>query len=207
MTRTSLIDLKLAGRRALVTGAASGIGLATAERLARSGARVALNDIATDRLRAEIDRLNRNGLETYAVPGDLSNSATAGAVARESLERLDGIDFLVNNAGVPLTKAPIPAGDLEARTDEFWDRILRIDLLSAFWMTKALASGLRTSRGAVVDAVSIAALGGGGSSMAYATAKSGHAGLTRELDLRIDTAARARWLDGFQGYGRSVVAQ
>lgn len=178
---TSLIDFKLAGRRAVVTGGASGIGLATAERLARSGAHVAVNDISTDKLRAEVERLNREGLNVYAVPGDLSISATAGTVAQQCLEGLGGIDYLVNNAGAPLTKSPIPAGELEALTDEFWDRILRINLMSAFWMTKALSTALRTSCGAVVNTVSVAALGGGGSSVAYATAKAGLAGLTREL--------------------------
>ena len=72
------------------------------------------------------------------------------------------MDYLINNAGAPLTRTPIPAADLDALSDEFWDRILRINLLSAFWMTKALASHLRASRGAVVNTVSIAALGGGG---------------------------------------------
>lgn len=175
------VQFHLAGRRALVTGAASGIGLASAERLARSGARVALNDISTERLTVQIDRLKSAGLAVLAVPGDLSRSDTAHAVARDAAEQLGGMDYLVNNAGAPLTRTPIPAADLEALTDEFWDRILRINLLSAFWMTKALAPDLRASGGAVVNTVSIAALGGGGSSAAYATAKAGLAGLTREL--------------------------
>ena len=177
----SSIHFNLHGRRALVTGSASGIGLATAECLARSGAHVALNDIAADKLRIEVERLNREGLTAYAVPGDLSSSATADAVAQQALTRLGGLDYLINNAGAPLTKIPIPASELEALTDEFWDRILRVNLLSAFWMTKALAAHLRQSHGAVVNTVSVAALGGGASSVAYATAKAGLLGLTREL--------------------------
>lgn len=176
-----VIDFKLQGRRALVTGAASGIGLATAELLARSGAHVAMNDIATGKLQAEVDRLNHAGFTAYAVPGDLSSSQTAGAVARESLARLGGLDYLINNAGAPLTKQPIPASELDALTDEFWDRILKINLMSAFWMTKSMSSALRNAGGSVVNTVSVAAFGGGGSSVAYATAKAGLAGLTREL--------------------------
>lgn len=175
------VQFNLSGRRTLVTGAASGIGLATAERLARSNARVALNDVSVERLELQVDRLRREGFPVESVPGDLSDSDTAQAVARRAAELLGGMDFLVNNAGAPLTSSPIPPADLDALTDEFWDRILRINLLSAFWTSRALAPELRAARGAVVNTVSIAALGGGGSSAAYATAKAGLAGLTREL--------------------------
>ncbi|MDP9065947.1 MAG: SDR family oxidoreductase [Pseudomonadota bacterium] len=176
-----MIEFKLTGKRALVTGSASGIGLATAERLARSGASVALNDISAEALDAAVGRLQREGLVVHAVPGDLSRSATANAVAQRAAAVLGGIDYLVNNAGAPLTRTPIPPHDFDALTDDFWDRILRVNLLSAFWMTKALAAELRAAHGAVVNTVSIAALGGGGSSGAYATAKAALAGLTREL--------------------------
>lgn len=177
----SYLTFNLRGRRALVTGSASGIGRATAELLARSGARVAMNDRAVDALEAAVDALRQVGLSVDAIAGDLADSATAGDVARRAAERLGGVDYLVNNAGAPFTRAPIPAADLDALTDEFWERILRVNLLSAFWMTKGLASALRTARGAVVNTVSIAAFGGGGSSSAYAAAKAGLAGLTREL--------------------------
>jgi len=175
------VAFNLAGRRALVTGSASGIGRATAELLARSGVRVAMNDRSVDALRATVGELRAAGLSVEAMPGDLGESATATAVARRSAEWLGGVDYLVNNAGAPFTRAPIPPADLEALSDEFWERILRVNLLSAFWMTKALAGTLRASRGAIVNTVSIAAFGGGGSSSAYATAKAALAGLTREL--------------------------
>ena len=175
------LTFNLEGRRALVTGGASGIGRAAAELLARSGARVAVNDRAAVALEAAVSRMRSAGLHVEAVPGDLGASATAAEVAHRTVERLGGLDYLINNAGAPFTRTPIPAADLEALTDEFWDRILRVNLMSAFWMTKALSGVLRTSRGAVVNTVSVAAFGGGGSSTAYATAKAALAGLTREL--------------------------
>lgn len=175
------LTFNLDGRRALVTGSASGIGKATAELLARSGARVAMNDRAVDSLQAAVSALRSEGLSVDDVPGDLGESAIAADVARRALERLGGLDYLVNNAGAPFTRAPIPPRDLDALSDEFWDQILRVNLMSAFWMTKSLADALRVARGAVVNTVSIAAFGGGASSTPYATAKAGLAGLTREL--------------------------
>ena len=181
MTRTDAIEFKLHGVRALVTGSASGIGLATATRLARSGARVAMNDLPTDALSRAVGDLKARGFAVDAVPGDLSHSATAREVGLKGLELLGGLDYLVNNAGAPGTRTPIPPADLDALTDDFWDKILRINLLSAFWMTKTLAEALRRANGAVVNTVSVSAFGGGASSTAYATAKAGLAGLTREL--------------------------
>jgi 3-oxoacyl-[acyl-carrier protein] reductase len=178
---TTAVEFRLRERRALVTGAASGIGLATAAALARSGARVAMNDLPGDRLAAAVARLTREGLIVEAAPGDVGSSAMAHEVAARALTWLGGIDYLVNNAGAPFTRVPIAPSNLEALSDEFWDRILRVNLLSAFWMTRSLAADLKASRGAVVNTVSIAAFGGGGSSSAYATAKAALAGLTREL--------------------------
>jgi 3-oxoacyl-[acyl-carrier protein] reductase len=175
------IEFRLAGRKALVTGSANGIGLATAELLARSGAQVAMNDLAGPALDQAVDRLRAEGLAVHAMPGDLGRTESASTVAKGALAVLGGLDFLVNNAGAPFTREPIPAANLDALTDDFWDRILRVNLMSAFWMTRALAPALRRSHGAVVNTVSTAAFGGGGSSIAYATAKTGLAGLTREL--------------------------
>ena len=190
MASTELIEFKLHGMRALVTGSASGIGLATAERLARSGAQVAMNVLPTQALARAVGDLQGQGFLVEAVPGDLSDSGCARDVGLKGLELLGGIDYLINNAGAPGTRTPIPSADLDALTDEFWDRILRINLLSAFWMTKTLAAALTEAKGAVVNTVSVAALGGGASSTAYATAKAGLAGLTRELARGLAPAVR-----------------
>ena len=140
-----------------------------------------MNDLPGAALEEAVRTLKGGGLAVDAVAGDLSESATAAEVARRASQFLGGLDYLVNNAGAPCTRTPIPPSDLDALTDGFWDRILRINLLSAFWMTKNLARSLRESGGAVVNTVSVSAFGGGASSGAYATAKAGLAGLTREL--------------------------
>jgi 3-oxoacyl-[acyl-carrier protein] reductase len=185
------IEFRLAGRRALVTGGGSGIGLAAAALLARSGARVAINDLPGEALTRLAEGLADQGLSIEVVPGDLSQSSTARAVALGALEALGGgLDYLINNVGAPGTRTPIPAHDLDALSDDFWDRMLRVNLLSAFWMTKALAGALKESGGAVVNTVSVSAFGGGASSTAYATAKAGLVGLTRELARGLAPAVR-----------------
>jgi 3-oxoacyl-[acyl-carrier protein] reductase len=186
----TMIEFNLEGRRALVTGSASGIGFATAALLARSGARVALNDLPGAPLAAAVERLEREGLAVVAAPGDLGAAASARQAAGRALDALGGLDYLVNNAGAPFTRTPIPPADLDALSEDFWDRILRVNLLSAFWMTQALAEALKAARGAVVNTVSVSAFGGGGSSTAYATAKAGLAGLTRELARGLAPAVR-----------------
>jgi 3-oxoacyl-[acyl-carrier protein] reductase len=140
-----------------------------------------MNDLPTVALEQGVRRLRAEGLAVEAAPGDLSRSDTARHVAERALHELGGLDYLVNNVGAPGTRTPIPAADLDAMTDDFWDRMLRVNLLSAFWMTKALAPALKESHGAVVNTASISAFGGGASSTAYATAKAGLVGLTREL--------------------------
>jgi 3-oxoacyl-[acyl-carrier protein] reductase len=190
MTQEPALEFRLGGRRALVTGSASGIGYATAERLARGGAHVAMNDLPTPALEAAVARLRAAGLEVEAAPGDLGDPAATVAMAEAALRRLGGMDFLVNNAGAPLTRTPIPAADLDALSDAFWERILNVNLLSAFRVTRALAPALRAAGGAVVNTVSISAFGGGASSTAYATAKAGLAGLTRELARGLAPAVR-----------------
>src|SRR6266851_1081220 len=118
MTIESLLDFKLQGRRALVTGSASGIGHATAERLARSGAHVAMNDLPTERLVRAVNGLKSEGLAVDAVPGDLSVAAIARDVGLKATDLLGGLDYLINNAGAPGTRTPIPPADLDALTDE-----------------------------------------------------------------------------------------
>ena len=81
MTKSALIGFKLQGRRALVTGSASGIGLATAGLLARSGAHVAMNDLPTEALITAVSHFKAQGFRVDAVPGDLSMSSSARDVA------------------------------------------------------------------------------------------------------------------------------
>ena len=178
----SNVQYRLEGKRALVTGAASGIGLGTATLLARSGAAVGLNDLASERLDGVVSTLKGEGLNVIAVPGSVGEGEMASLkLVNEAVSRLGGLDYLVNNAATPNTKKVIPPSDLDKLTESFWDTILSVNLTSVFWMTKAAAPALKDSRGAVGNTVSVSAFGGGGSSSAYSVGKAGLVGMIREL--------------------------
>lgn len=179
---SELIAYRLKGKRAVVTGGASGIGLGTVEALARSGAAVALLDLPGNaRLEAEAARLRGQGLEVVAIPADVGRRESVEDAIAQAAERMGGLDYLVNNAGTPGTKTPIPITELDALTEEFWTKILSVNLLGAFWATRAAAPHLRRAGGAVVNTVSDSAFGGGASSLAYACAKTALVRLTQLL--------------------------
>jgi 3-oxoacyl-[acyl-carrier protein] reductase len=170
------------GKAALVTGGASGIGLATVERLARMGCAVALNHLPDDPAGpAQVSRLAAEGLSVIAAPGDVSDPESITVMVEGAVHRLGRLDILVNNAGTPATRAPIPPADLAAMTDEFWERIIATNLLGPFRCTRAAAHALKAAKGAVVSTASIAGFTALGSSIAYGASKAGLINLTVNL--------------------------
>ena len=191
-----MIGADLTGRRVLVTGGSSGIGLATVAMFARSGATVALNHLADDaRGPAEAARLAADGLAVIALPGDVSAPGDAEAMVAAGIDRLGGLDVLVNNAGTAGTTTPIAFEDLDAMTEDFWAAILATNLLGPFRCARAAAAALKASRGAIVNTASVAGLGRRGSSVAYSASKAGLINLTRSLaralapDVRVNAVA------------------
>ena len=177
-----MIGADLADRRVLVTGASSGIGLATVEMFARNGATVALNHLPDDaRGPAEAARLAGDGLSVIALPGDVSEPGAAEAMVAAGIETLGGLDVLVNNAGTAGTTTPIAFEDLDAMTEDFWQTILATNLLGPYRCSRAAATTLRKNRGAIVNTASVAGLGRRGSSIAYSASKAGLINLTRSL--------------------------
>jgi 3-oxoacyl-[acyl-carrier protein] reductase len=181
----------LRGKAVLVTGAASGIGLATVEAFGRRGAKVALNYLPDDpRGPSAIERLRAQGLDVIAAAGDVARPGGAEAMVRDAIAALGRLDFLVNNAGTPATTEPIAPGDLDRLTEEFWGTILSTNLLGPFRCTHAAAAALRASRGAVCNTASVAGLNMPGSSMAYGASKAGLINLTRNLARALAPEAR-----------------
>ena len=177
-----MITVDLAGKRTLVTGAASGIGLVTAELFARCGARVAMNDLdGNPALDDQVARLKAEGLDVLAAPGIIGETSPTEAMVHKAIDDLGGLDHLINNAGTPATKQPIPPSDLDALTDAFWDKLLTVNLLGPFRCARAAAPALKESRGAIVNTASIAGIIGAGSSTPYAATKAGLINLTKAL--------------------------
>ncbi|MBI07556.1 MAG: hypothetical protein CMM54_11295 [Rhodospirillaceae bacterium] len=119
----------LVGKRALITGAARGIGARTAEALVREGATVAVHARRMDQLDAISDSLHALGSEPVRVAGDLTDGDAVALFCRQALNALGGIDIVINNAGIA---AHGPVVDLE---EEEWDQVMDVNLKAPFLVT------------------------------------------------------------------------
>lgn len=177
-----MISADLSGKTLLITGGASGIGLATARLFARCGAMVAINDLPqSPNLEREVAALQQEGLLVGGVPADVADPAAAAAMVQRAVEDMGRLDFLINNAATAGTERPIPPADLEAIDEAFWSKLVGLNLVGPFRCTKAAAPHLKQARGAVVNTASSAAFGSPGSSMVYAATKAALVSLTKNL--------------------------
>jgi NAD(P)-dependent dehydrogenase (short-subunit alcohol dehydrogenase family) len=169
-------DMKLRGKKAIVTGAAAGIGHAIATRFCSEGATVACLDIDAPRLDETVRGLNAAGARALAFPVDLGVPAEAERAARDAIAALGGLDILVNNAGVNAS------GTLETTELADWNRTLAVDLTSVFVLSKAAWPVLAAQRrGVILNMSSIMGLTGAANSFAYCACKAAIVGLTRSL--------------------------
>jgi 2-dehydro-3-deoxy-L-rhamnonate dehydrogenase (NAD+) len=170
----------LAGKTALVTGAARGIGLAVASRFASDGARVALLDLDRDGVQAAVRTV---GPDAMALVADVTRTADVDAGVRAVVERWGRLDILVNNAGI--TGRSFPTWDLE---DEDWHRVLAADLTSVFLCCRAaIRVMLGQGGGRIVNIASIAGKEGNPTLVPYSSAKAGVIGLTKALAKEVAT--------------------
>jgi 3-oxoacyl-[acyl-carrier protein] reductase len=177
-----VVRYDLAARTALVTGAASGIGFATARMLAQNGATVAVNYLPDDARGPEaVQRLIAEGGKAVGAPGNVGVPGEGERIVTQAVERLGRLDLLVNNAGTPGTNRRIAPAEIDRMTDEFWQTLLQVNLLGVFRCSKAAAPALKATKGAIVNTASIAGLGRAGSSLAYGATKAGVISLTQNL--------------------------
>lgn len=176
------LSRSMKGLTVLVTGAASGMGRATAEVFAAEGANVALTDLSAEAVEGIAEGLRGKGLSAAAWALDVSDHAAIRRVVDEVAARFGGLDALVNNAGIS-SFCPI---DDEDHYDAIWDRAVSVLLTAHQRMIRAALPHLRRSASPrIVNIASTEALGATSRNSPYAAAKAGVTGLTRALAVEL----------------------
>lgn len=167
----------LDGRAALVTGAASGIGRAIADALARAGAAVVLVDVDEASASGAAEAIARDGGRAVVVKGDVSRAADCRRAVDIVVDRFGRLDVVVNNAGI------IRRADVTELSEDDWDRVMAVNLKSVFLMSKfAVPVMTRAGRGgAIVNVSSGWGLVGGPRAVVYCASKGGVVLLTRAM--------------------------
>lgn len=167
--------MRLRDKVAIITGAARGIGLATAIRFAEEGARVVLCDIDESAghhlAEAEVKRISS---ASFFAKLDVTDRTAAGLLAQKVAQEFGRIDILINNAGVTAD------AQLLKMTEDQWDRVVDVNLKGVFNCTQAVAAIMvEQGRGKIVNAASVSGLYGNFGQTNYSAAKSGVIGMTR----------------------------
>jgi len=164
------------GKVVLVTGAASGMGFAFAQRFELGGAYLALADISAERLAAASNRLGRDAL---AVTTDVAKVADCARMVAETLARFGRLDLLINSAGIWVE------GAAEEMSEAEWDRCIDINLKGTFFACRHAIPALCRSGGAIINIASDAGLMGSAGATVYCASKGGVVQLTRALALEL----------------------
>ncbi|PNY81456.1 SDR family NAD(P)-dependent oxidoreductase [Deinococcus koreensis] len=168
--------VSLEGQVALVTGASSGIGQATAAVLAGAGARVVVADVNVDGGEATAQALRDRGDEAIFLACDVADGAQVQAMMEEAVARFGGLDILVNNAGISGGASLLHELDLET-----WDQVMAVNLRGPFLCAKYALPQLMARGGAIVNVASTYGLVGAPGAPAYCASKGGVVALTRQL--------------------------
>ena len=184
VSNRSLAELvSLAGRVAVVTGAAWGLGKATARRLAEAGASVLIGDIDEEKAAATAAEISQAyGARVLSVRMDVTDSSAIAAAADLAMRELGGMDIWINNAGIPSNTPLLEMQDAE------WDRVMAVNLRGLFVGSREAAGRMIASgKGGVI--VNLASLAGfqaiAPGQAAYVTSKHGVRGATRQMALEL----------------------
>lgn len=161
------------GKTVIVTGAATGIGAATARRFSEEGANVVVNGRRAGALEESIAALPAG--RTLAHPGDASDPAVCAALVKAAVERFGGLHVLVNNAAV------VTMGDVETTTEEDFRQVINVNVGGYFLMAKAAMPELKKTRGSIVMTSSVSGLGGDWGMLAYNTSKGAVSNMVRAM--------------------------
>lgn len=168
--------MRLAGKVAIVTGAASGIGRGVARMFAAEGARVLVADLDGDGGRATVEQIREAGGEARYERCDVSRAADAERIVAAASEAWERVDILVNNAGI------IRVGSVTETGEEAWEEVMRINLKGAFLCSRAVVPAMiAAGKGAIINIASVGGLVPAAGLAAYATAKAGVVHLSRQM--------------------------
>ena len=166
--------MKLDGKTAVVTGAAQGIGKEIACSLAKEGANVVVSDIDIEHAEQTAAKIKKMGRETLVIKADVSVPEEAANIVEETIDKLGGLDILINNAGITRD------GFVLRMKSEDWDKVLAINLNGTFNCIKAAAKVmLKQRKGRIVNMASIIGLIGNAGQANYAASKAGVIALTK----------------------------
>ena len=166
---------RFVGKVAFITGAGSGIGRATAIRLASEGTSVAVVGIADETNRETVRLIEATGGRAIAIVCDVTESDNVRAALRQTVDTFGGLDIAFNDAGIE--QRPTPAADI---TEELWDRVIAVNLRGIFVsMRHEIPLMLERGGGTIVNASSGAGIKGFAGGAAYGASKHGVIGLTR----------------------------
>ncbi|MFH1651991.1 MAG: SDR family oxidoreductase [Chloroflexota bacterium] len=173
--------MRLQDKTAIITGAGSGIGRASALLFAREGARVVLCDINEDGGRESLDMVRAAGGEAVFVPADVSRAADAARAVEAAVNSFGKIDILFSNAGIVQSKKPF-----EAITEEEWDHIFAVNVKGAFLMAKHAVPFMKKARaGTIIFTGSIGGVRVRPLTTAYVVSKAAVITLTKALALEL----------------------
>ncbi len=174
-----MTDLGLKGKRALVTGAAGGLGRAFAEGLAAAGARVLVADINADGVAVTVKLIRDNGGEAHAASVDVTSTASCTALADTARDTLGGLDILINNAAIYAGLERRPLEDLD---EAVWDKVMAVNVKGVWQVSRAMLPLFREAGGgAIVNVSSATVLSGSPQWLHYVTSKGAVIAMTRAM--------------------------
>ncbi|MCM3716400.1 SDR family NAD(P)-dependent oxidoreductase [Halalkalibacter oceani] len=196
--------MSLKGKTAIITGGGTGIGRATALRLAEKGVNIVVNYSRSEQeAQATLEEIKALGVNGFVFRANVAEEGEIEAMVEETIKTFGQIDILVNNAG---TTDFVELDDLAGLRSEHWDRAFSVNTKGVFMVSRACADHLKKSKGAIVNITSIAGLTGAGSSIAYAASKAAAISVTKSLarvlapDVRVNAIApgivMTRWVEG-----------
>ena len=169
--------MELTNKVVIITGAAQGIGLAIAKRLAMARALVAMVDVNFGRVQDEAKKIIGTGLSGVAFGCDVSKADSVHTMINGVLDQFGHIDILINNAGIVGRTAPI-----QEVTDDDWNRMIGIDLTGVFYCCReVIPHMLKRGSGRIINVASISGKEGNPNMVPYSSAKAGVIGLTKAL--------------------------